>query len=288
MSDPGNQPTPTPTPTPAPAPALWSAAPEYAALDDETKGYFQNRGWDRKTNTEALLEAAKAHREAEKALKVPHAERARIPKDPADPEWKNLWTRLGASDNPKDYDFSSVKFGDGSDLDDSFVAFMQKNAAELNLPKDKASELTQRFVKYLDSIETTDGAENTAKLAAEHDKLNQNWGANKESFKFIAKQAAAKLGVPPEAVAALEKAAGYAVTMEMFLKIGQALGEDKYIASQTPGATGVMTREQAVATLAERKADKAWGLKVLKGDPAATKEWEAFTALATAVPRQAA
>lgn len=257
-------------------------APWFNGADPELVGHIQNKGWHEKPANEVALEAIKAHREAEKHIGVPADQIIRAPKDASDEAgWKALYARLGKPDSPDGYDLSAVKFSDGTDLSEDFSAFARKTAHELNLPKDAGARLASELAKFIDGADTGAKAEAEAKLAAERAELDKEWGTNKEANLFIAKQAAAKLGVSPEAVAALEQAVGYSQVMRMFQKIGTAIGEDKFISQDGSNNKGILTREQAVARKAELQNDTDWAKRYLNGDTAAAREMTALNVIIT-------
>jgi hypothetical protein len=96
---------------------------------------------------------------------------------------------------------------------------------------------------------------------------------------IVAQNAFKALGAPTEAVQALEKAVGYDKVMEMFRSVGSRIGEDTFVKSTAPGQTGVQSREQATATLAERMNDAVWADKLSKGDSLTVREFDTLTRL---------
>ena len=94
-------------------------------------GHLQNRGWDKLEPTSAALAAAKAHSEAEKLIGGRAEDRVVWPKDAADAEgWNRVNGRLGVPSDTKEYDFSSVKFADGSPVDDEFANVLRAELPE--------------------------------------------------------------------------------------------------------------------------------------------------------------
>ena len=67
--------------------------------------------------------------------------------------------------------------------------------------------------------------------------------------------------------------------MEAMRRVGQSLGEDKYVAGSGSSSGGVMTRDQAVARKAELMADRAWGKSYLEGDVAKAREMTALNVI---------
>lgn len=253
--------------------------PWTAGLDAELLGHAQNRGWHDKSADAVAREALKAHREAETLIGLPADRVLKLPKDASDEAgWKAVYARLGTPADPKEYDFSAVKFKDGSELTPAFVDHIRNVAATSHLSKEAAVEVAKGVVAYLDSSSEGETAEKTARLAEEKAKLATEWGANLDANKYVATQTALKLGVKPEEVASLENLIGYARTMELFRSIGQKIGEDSFITNGGPNP-GVMTREQAIARKAELLRDEAWAKRYTAGDATANRELQALLAI---------
>lgn len=258
--------------------------PWYKGADAELIGHIQTKGWHDKPAGEAALAAIQAHREAEKFIGAPADRIIKLPTDANDEAgWKDVWTRLGAPADAKDYDLSAVKVGD-QPLDQGFQDFIRAQATALHLPKEAAATLAAAFVKYTGDAETAGAAERTAKIAEERKLLEANWGQNMDGNKFVARKGAEALGLDATAVDALENVVGYAKVMEALRKVGELSGEAKFInGGQGPnGNGGIMTREQAVARKAELMADTAWAKRYTDGGSAENRELQALLAIITA------
>jgi hypothetical protein len=270
----------------AEAPAVVvAAAPWYqgvAGVDETTIGHWKNKGWDGKSAAEVALEATKAWKAAEGFVGVPADQILRMPKDAADePGWTAVYNKLGRPVDAKGYDLTAVKRADGSALDADTDAFIRERAFKLNLPKDKAAELAQEIVRREDNARIAADVEKQATIATQKSELDKNWGANKAANMFVAQRAAQALGITPETVAALESQLGYDKIMNMFLSIGQKIGEDKFVSNtQNGGAPGVMTRDQAMARVVDLKKDTVWVKSYLAGDAAKARELEALHRIA--------
>jgi len=260
------------TPPAPPPPAPWYDG----KADAEIIGHWQNRGWHDKDPVTVAIEATKAHRQAEKFIGVPADQIIRLPKDATDEAgWKQVWNRLGAGSDPKDYD---LKTADGKPIDGPLGDFLRQRAAALQLPKDKVAALAADLVKHNTDTAVAAKVETDAKIAEQKGILAKSWGQNHEANMFVAKQAAAKLGVTPEQVAALEQTVGYAKVMEMFRDIGTKIGEAKFVNSNGPTG-GIMTREQAVAKRAELMGDTNWTKRYLDGGAPEGREMNALLVL---------
>lgn len=266
-------PAPAPTPAPTPAPEQW-----YAGSDAETTGYLQNRGWDKLPAKDAALAAVKSYREAEKHIGAPPDQILRMPKDAADKEgWAKVHARLGVPADAKEYDFTGVKFTDGTELNPDVANTIRTMAHENHLPKDTAAAVAKAVVKMMETAEEGETASYNQKLELEKGTLRTNWGSNAPAYKVIAENAAKALGVTSEELAALEKVAGYAKVMDMFRNIGSRIGEDKFIASGGGSGGNLITKEQAVAQLASLERDEAWMNKFMAGDAAALQQFDNLT-----------
>lgn len=270
----------------AAAAAAAGALPWYNGADADTIGHIQNRGWDKLTPAEAALNAVKSHREAEKHLGAPADQLLRMPKDAADAEgWARVNERFNVPKEAKDYDFTAIKLAGDKALPTALTEALAPALQSARVGKDVAPEVVKAIAKYLDTQDATAITDKTAALNADRESLKINWGSNVEANLMIAKQAAAALGVKPEAVAALESVVGYAATMEMFRNIGTKIGEDNFIRNPAPGGTGVMSAEQAQATMTERQNDAAWVAKLQAGDQTALKEFNNLTTMIAAARR---
>lgn len=267
-------------------PAGGAAAPWYNGADATVVGHIQNRGWDKLTPDQAALNAVKSHMEAEKHLGVPADQLVRFPKDANDAEnWGKLSERLGVPKEAKEYDFSTVKLAGDKPLPTSLTEALAPVLQSAHVSKTAAPEVMKALANYLDTQAGSEVTDKAANLATERETLKINWGSNVEANMLVAKQAAAALGVKPEAVAALENTIGYAATMEMFRNIGTKIGEDAFVSNKAPGGTGVMSVDQAKATLAEKQNDGAWNTKLMSGDALAVKEFNNLTTIIASAGR---
>lgn len=265
--------------TPPVVPAV-PAATWFSTLEPEIIGHVQNKGWDKLEPAAAAAEMAKAHREAQQLIGVPADQVIKLPKAEDSDGWKkNVWQRLGAPDKPEGYTFEGVKLADDATTA-KFIDAMRETAARLNMPKAMAEESAKAFQKYITDASTAESAERTAAVAAERGKLVENWGPETEQrFKtnmFLADQGAARLGVTPEVMQSLVGGIGGAAVAEMFMKIARGFGEDKFINPGGEGGTDQMSREQAVARMADLEKDTAWVKRYQSGDAAARREMEAL------------
>lgn len=255
----------------------------WAGYDDETKGYIQNRGLSTKPINEAFLATTKSHREAEKLIGAPANEIVRLPKDPASPDWANVWQRLGAAKAAEDYKFDGVKREGDKALDQGLVDTLRKASFEAHLTPDNANAYAKEVVTHLDRVEAGRRAEQQATLETEKKALKDNWGGNYVANSVIAQSAAAALGVSKDELEALGNTRGYAKVMEMFRNIGTKIGEDKFVISQGGAGNTVMTKDQALAEKSALKTDTAWVKRFLQGGIEEKRKMEALDKIITGI-----
>lgn len=256
----------------------------FNGVQGEDLGHLQNRGWDKLDAPAAALAAAKAHREAEKLIGVPADQVLRAPKDKNDAAaWTAINAKFGVPADAKEYDFSTVKFADGDPVDEKFAAALKPVLQAAHVSKEDAPAIVKAVVAHMEQSEAGDVKAKADALATERDTLRINWGSNTEANLIIAKNAAAALNVSEEAVQALENQIGYAKVMEMFRNIGQRIGEDTFITTRGIGDNkGVMTMEQAEATIAEKTNDGDFVRRLNNGDAQAIAEFNNLTRMVAA------
>lgn len=275
----------------AAAAAAAAAKPWYdGKADAELVGHWDNKGWKKDDPATIAIEASKAARELQKHFGVPAEQLIKLPKDAADEAgWKGVYARLGVPAEAKAYDLTGLKRADGSELDPALADALRASALAGRVPKDRVGEHVKPIIKALDDRVAADKAEFDAKLSTEKVALAKNWGTTPEKLEnhqsmLLAKLGAQRLGITPEAVAALEKQVGYAAVMESMRKIGAGTSEDTFHEGGSKGGAGgaVMTKDGAIARLAERQADDAWRERLLAKDGPTVREWQNLTQLAAA------
>lgn len=251
-----------------------------ASLDQETRGYLANRGWDKVTPAEAAVSASKAHREAEKFLGVSADKLLRLADPTNEAEYRAMWGRLGAPGDATKYDFSGVKIGE-KPLDPALSSALAAAFDAAHVPLTAAQQVATAFAKFQGDQSQAQLAERQAALDTNKATLAKEWGANADANLFVAKSAAQKLGVDPDTVAALENQIGYPKVMEMFRKIGEQMGEARFVTNQLLPGSQVFTRDQAVSRLNELKADREWSKAYMDGDAAKGREMRGLLRIIT-------
>lgn len=266
----------------AAAAAAGAGTPWHQGVEAEVLGHWQNKNYDLSDPAKIAVAATKAAIEAQKFVGVPPQQLVRLPADAKDEAgWKSVYNRLGVPADAKDYDLTGVKWADGTDLQDGFTATMRDAMLSARVPKDRAADVVKSVVKWFGDTKAAETAEQTAKIAEEKATLQKNWGTNFEFNKLKAMEGARRLGITPEAVAALESVKGYSAVMEAMRKIGVGTSEDTFVEGKVGGQ--IMTREGATARKAELMADDAWQKRFLDGGVAERREMSALNQLITGV-----
>lgn len=256
----------------------------YSSAEPTVLGHMQTKGWDKLTPDQAALKAAHSHFELEKMRGVPEDQLLRLPKDASDEAgWNAVHARLGVPAKAEDYSFDAIKKADGTPLDKPFTDEVRQLAHELKLPQNQAVLFAQKLAARVETEAKNEQAVYEAELSKEKTTLKTNWGQNAPQNMVIAQNAARKLGVTDDAIKSLEGIVGYAKVMDMFLNIGQKIGEDTFVRNGAPQGNGVVTREQAMARLAIMEKDQVWAQKFSSGDAAAAREFDALTRIVAGI-----
>lgn len=275
-------PTAPPTGDQSPASTPPSPPPWHQGVEADILGTWQNKGYPLDDPKKIAIEATKAYREAQGKLGIPANEILRMIKPDSQPaEIKSFWNKLGAPDKPEGYDFSGIKFADGSDLDAPLVDTLRSTFDSVHLPKDAATAVTQAIVKFMDGAEAEDATTKATKLQAERAEIQREWAKDYDANLFIAKQGAKALGVDPQTFAKLEETLGYAGIMRAMHKIGILNKEDRFISGGQH--QGPMTSAQAQARKTDLMNDKGWVKRYMDGDVSARQEMSSLNQVITGI-----
>ncbi len=242
------------------------AAPWHTGIDAEFICHAQNKGWKLDDPKEAFAAAAKVARDLEKHFGAPAERIVKLPAADAKPEdIRAFYERIGAPKEAKDYDLTAIK-------DQAIADSLRATLHQSGVPKDAAAAVAKSVATALESQASRQSTEATAKIEEAKGRLKESWGANFEYNKLKAMDGARRLGMSPEAVAAMESLIGYDGVMETLRKIGVGTSEATFI-DRGIGTNGqVTTKEGAVARKQELMKDAAWADRYLKGGVAEVRE----------------
>jgi hypothetical protein len=253
----------------------------FAGLDAEHLGHIQERGLDKLGPVDAAVKLAQMHRAARVSLGIPEDQLLKLPKEGDSDGWRQVWQRLGAPADAKEYAFEGIDIGGDSGATNSFIDALRATAAGLNMPKAMAAEMAKGVQKWMaDRVASVD-TEITANVKAGEDAIRASWGKDYETHNYVANRGeeaiAQRLGerLGPQlkdAMTVLKENGFGELGREMMRVIGHGLGEDKTASMLGNSGRTVMTREMAVARKAELAADAAWVTRYTSGDTDARKE----------------
>lgn len=255
------------------------------AIDADTLGFFQIKGLDATDPVKLVKGMTEQYRNAESLRGVPANELIRKPRpNAAETDIKAFWSAVGVPAEAKDYDLSQIKFADGSELEPSFADTMRSLLHNGRVPKDRAADIVNGLVKYMEASDTAEAAQKTAYVKSQEAELKKNWGSAYAANGIIAKSALVKLGMKAglteeqtdRAWNALSEVGGVdaALAVEMLRVAGMAMGEHRYISGQIgAGDPALLTREAAKQEIDALKNDAQFRARVLNGDVESKRKW---------------
>lgn len=259
------------------------AKPWFDGLDAETIGHWDNKGWKKDDPKALATELTKAWKGLERHFGAPADRIIRLP-EKADDEagWSAVRQKLGAPKEAKEYDFSTVKFSDGTELEQGFTDTMRSVLYKAGASKDAATDVVKSVVKFMDDADAAETAARAAKIQADQSALKQEWGQNFDFNRLTAMQGVKRAIGGDDAAAqsvvdAMQNAIGYKATMEFWRKIGAGTSESTF---HDGGTTGNPTTMQgAIARKSELERDPEWSARYLKGSPKEVAEMNALIQL---------
>jgi hypothetical protein len=239
-------------------------------VDPSMIGYLQNKGWDKLDAGSAAAAAAKAHFEAQKLLGGPADQLIRLPKDAKDVAgWNALHQRLGKPSDPKQYDFTDVKFADGTAIDETYADVIRKAAWENNITQDAATGFAQAMVAHGEQTMNNQALEANTRKEEQIANIHKSWGPNFNQNNLTAMEGANRVGISQEDYNKAADAIGWDKMAQLFLKIGLGTREDTF---HEGNRVTTPTVEAAVARRNELMQDKDWVRRVSRGDSEAIAE----------------
>jgi hypothetical protein len=254
----------------------------FDTFDDDTKGWVNARGYDKLDAAAVLPELVKGYRGAESKLGVPADQVLRLPGKDAKPEdWKQVWQKLGAPEQPDGYDF-----GEGL-KDDKIAASFRAKAHEIGMPAPMAKAAAEWFMGESTAAREAAEAEWNAKADGEIAALKSAWGNDFDKNIDLAKRVARTMGINEQEAQQLERMFGLKRTAEMFSKFGGALGEHRFVGGQEGSGSFGMSAEAARQRIADLGKDSAWMAKYVGGDADSKAEWTRLHQIAFPEPQAA-
>jgi len=171
----------------------------------------------------------------------------------------------GIPDKPEGYELP-VPDGD----DGEFAKFISAKAHEAGIPKADLAAMAEAHGEYVQQV--------MAKTQEAHNAERAEWvkeygGIDSESYKassLLVDRGAVFLGLDDQAAAGLANHIGPKAALEMFRRVGEALGQDKM-----PTGAGSAGYEAPAAKLERLRNDPTFRGKLTAGDGEAKREWDA-------------
>lgn len=229
-----------------------------AGLNPEFKGYVENKGFkdpsmivDSYINLEKFVTGA------------PKERRLILPEKSDDPQWNEIYTKLGRPEKPDGYKIEVPKEGG----DENFAKWARETFHKSNLTAKQAEALAANWNTYATELQKQQVTSQQAKVQAENETLQKEWGAAFEQNTNVARDAVRKFGMDEATIDRLESALGYAGVMKFFHTLGSKIGEDAFISGDSkPSFGGALTPHAAQSRIAHLKADEGFTARFAAGD----------------------
>lgn len=243
--------------------------PWYGNIEDaDLKGYVDNKGW------KSSVEAVTSYRNLEKAFGADKAGRTVILPSKDDPaEWDGVFNKLGRPETADKYNLDEP-----ADADKDLTKWFKDTAHKHGLTDKQAKSLFADYNGLSAQRMTQLNEQSATKIAADKETLQREWGGAHEAKMAEAVKAATTFGFTKEEIDALENTVGYAGVMKKFSAIGAALGDGKFVTTDTRGGQfGALTPAAANQRIAELRADKDFTARLIGGtDKVAQEQWDSL------------
>jgi hypothetical protein len=241
-----------------PAPEGW-----WSKLEEADRGFVTNRGWDKLDPGAAAAEALKAYRGSEKLRGgLASGDVVALPKQGDAEGAKEFWKKVGTPEKPEGYNFEGLQTKAGVAPEEGYLAAARAAAHATNMPAHMLREFMGHMQPWQDGIAERQQAQLTVDVQQQDRDLQLHWGANTPRNKFIAARAMDTMNVSAEAIATADRAMGHVPFMDMFLEIGNLLGESRFVGGGGP--VGTMTADQAAARREQLMADEGFRARWIK------------------------
>lgn len=234
-----------------------------AGFSDEMKGYISTKGFKDPGTM------ADSYRNLEKLIGVPQERVMKLPEKfygddgKLTPEGRQIYERLGAPKDPKEYGLDKLIPKEGGDpkLMEHFSGVFQ----EAGVPKSAAEKIVSSWNEYQAQQTTVMKEAALQKFKDSNAALVKDWGAAFEQNTQIAIEGKKRMGHDDKTVDALSTVLGHAETMKLYRQLGSAVGESAFVSGRA-APTGPVDPSTARAQIAALKSDRAFVTKYNNGD----------------------
>lgn len=236
--------------------------------DEETRAYIARKGFK---DVDAL---GRSFASLERRMSG-EGGRIALPVDAADEEGHaRIFAALGRPETAEGYGF-----GELAGADAAFAAEAAGWLFEAGVGKARAEALAGKWNAYVAARAEAAEREQAARDEADWQGLRDDLGPMFEPTLDQFRRGARTFGLSREEMAAIEGGLGARRTIELFARVGEALSEDRFVASEGQAGFG-LTREQAESRIAALQRDQAWQARWMSGGADERAEWARLTRLA--------
>ena len=247
----------------------------FAALDGDTQGWLENKGW---TAERGLTEMVRAHRNLEGMI---GRDKVIWPKDAQDKTaWAEIHRRMGVPSSWEDYGLTPLGPDGKPDAaaDRAYADGMAQVFLKLGIGKETAATLATEHAKLQSVLVAADNDAFQRTSEQEFDALRRDWGGEADHRLAAAQRASRAFGLEPVTMGKIERAIGTRAMVTLLAEIGTAISEDRGSGIGGFGAGGWLTPEAANARLVELRGDKDWTRRYFAGDKSAIAEYDRLIA----------
>lgn len=235
----------------------------HTELDDATRAYVTNKGWDKLEGDAAAQAIFKSYQVLEKARPDP-AKTLVIPDASDAAATAAFYQKLGMPKTAAEYAFEGVE------AESDLVDFVRDLAFKLHLPASAASDMAKSLIEFADTGDKEASEAAAKRLEDGTTALKTSWGDDYAARVATATNAFEALSLPKDSVDALISSLGVDKVMEMGYSLGSRMGEGNFLTGEgtvvTKPNTPPQTREQAIVERNRLMDDKAFAEKVANGD----------------------
>lgn len=263
-------PTPAAVTPPAAAAATGTTPPPAANWFDGAQG--EDLSWVQNKGFKSHVDLISSSRNLEKMVGVPQdrllklAEKMRDDKGSLTPEARQIYERLGAPKDPKEYEFEQG-------WEPEFQDLMRTKMFEKGISKQDAKELSKASIEYQKAFIEKQKAAMSNKVMDDDQALKRDWGSAYDQNINIAKQAAKAQGWDDAKINAVGAALGHSNMVKMLHQLGLSQTEGRFVSGTQNSAPRVLTPDEADTEMRGLMNDKEFVKSLSNGDKDALDRW---------------
>lgn len=240
-----------------------SSAPEWTGgLNDEMKGYVQNKGF------KGVTDVLESYRNYEKLQGVPQDRLLKLPENLDSDEGRSIFEKLGRPKEATGYSIDIPK----EHGDEKLASALREIGFKNNFTQKQMEGLVGWWNgRQAETLKNNTAAQEAAKVQSEAN-LKRDWGTAYEQNKETVTRAAINLELSDKELHSLGASLGADKSMKLLLRLGQATGEHTFVGGG-PGGGSHTSAEQAKSEIARLQGDSGFISRIRAGDTEAKKLW---------------